>query len=496
MAFSRDGGSSSSPGEGTGGCVTVCDNGEPPGVCKWTVRCVVIKFSICVLLARLQLLNVLILLFAVFSVVSDQKKRLLQTHLPEDTNDPSVDGEIAEDLPKTAETEPEFDSLLPDEVKGVILEHADHEDVSKLKTVSKRWCLLIENEIFIPLLSTKAQSKLTACTFFVKNGVWHWTAFDPTANKWRRLPPLTFLPPNCTPDADLFKQFLFTTSNGLVCANFSKSSHEDRLIVFNPLTRQHRQLPPLLNRRNPVLLHILADPASQSYQILAAGSSQAGDEHMSRVCEWFDSRTGKWERVGDLPPPDYCLNEYQSGVFHNDHIFCIGFSETPDQVVKCVLRYNVAERAWSSTWTEEEEEEGLPSSTILQLVDNDGEVYLFSERENGRETEHCVQKFEWIEHEGDVRRMTFKLIDVARRIKKGGKSLEVYPEYVLVPFKEKQLCIYNVVEHTGVVLDVEDREKKWGALVELPQRFRGAMSFFTLNSASFLVEPRFAIKVF
>lgn len=287
--------------------------------------------------------------------------------------------------------------------------------------------------------------------------------------------------------------------------NFSKSPDEERLIVFNPLSGHWKELPPLIHRRNPVLMHMLVDPTAQSYQILVAGSSRSGDAASSKITELYDSRSGEWETASPLPGPAFALNEYQSGVYQNGSILCNGFVELDDgEVTKGILGYNVKERRW---WTH-----ALPScvtscSTILQLVESQGEVYLFSERsENAGEnigrgsTEHCVYRLEWMDSKellgDDDQQKRCNLVSVVKKRKRGGRSLEVYPEFALVPYSESEVCIYNTIEHSGEVYDVQGAQGKWETLSALPESgFRGELGFFSLNPMSFVVEPRFSSQV-
>jgi hypothetical protein len=373
---------------------------------------------------------------------------------------------------------------LPPELKRCVLHRLQYEEICQLKSLSKDWKRFIESDEFSHGSTTTP--KLTACYFFIKNGVWQWAGFE--SGKWRRMPHLTFLPANCDPDPDLFKQFLVCAKNGLVCMNFSKSQHEERVIVFNPLSRRWKELPPLLHRRNPVLMHMIVDEATHSYQILVAGSSSASDEQLSRITEVYDSRTGRWTREGDLPGPAFALNDYQAGVLQNGNLFCIGFMELDDQVVKGILGFNMAKRAWSTKWTDR----ALTSSPILQLVENYGDLYLFSEREIGRITEHWVDRVEWNQNEGDT---SFELINVIKKNKDGGRSLEVYPEFALVPSTERRLCIFNTVDHTGDIYELENCDE-CEALPTLPRNgFRGELGFFSLNPLTFVLEPSFCIQV-
>jgi hypothetical protein len=75
--------------------------------------------------------------------------------------------------------------------------------------------------------------------------------------------------------------------------------------------------------------------------VIVAGSCSSEDEHTSKITEAYDSCTGKWKRMGDLPEPAFALNEHQSGVFQDGKLFCIGFVEENGQVGKGIIAYDM-----------------------------------------------------------------------------------------------------------------------------------------------------------
>ncbi|KAG0567102.1 hypothetical protein KC19_7G110100 [Ceratodon purpureus] len=401
---------------------------------------------------------------------------------------------LDDELDHPGDVKLDFDGL-PIEIQGRILGYLAYEQVFQLKTVSSSIKNLAESDEFQASPSRKKPT-LTACYFFIENGVWKWAGFDPSSREWRLLPPLKFLPADCMPDPDLFKEFLICAKDGLVCMNFSKSPAGEKLIVFNPLSRVRKELPLLNHRRNPVLMHILVDSVTKAYQVIVAGSSKSGDDDLSRITEVFDSRTGMWNRTGDLLGPPYALNEFQSGVYQDGKIFCIGFVEKNGEVGKGIIAYDVQEGRWSSEWMHLLH--FCTSSTNLQLVENNGEVFLFSEREIDGSIEHWIDRVEWTwaKHEDDTS-ITCQLHNVIQRKKSGGRSLEVYPEFTCVPCDEGRLCILNSIDHTGVIYDIRDPEQSEVPLQALPDKdFRGELGFFCLNPMSFAVEPRFSSKVY
>ncbi|KAG0632507.1 hypothetical protein M758_1G332800 [Ceratodon purpureus] len=341
----------------------------------------------------------------------------------------------------------------------------------------------IERNTFLPSRDEFNLENVTlrAPHFFIKDGVWRCAGYDSSLQKWRHLPPLTFLPAYCKPDGDLFKEYLVCIKDGIVCMNVSKTS-QDKFIVLNPLTGKWKELPPLNHRRNPVLMHLVVDALTKSYQVIVAGSSRSGDGRLSRMTEVFDSRTWKWTRTGDLPGPDYALNDYQSGVYKDGYLYCIAFLD--QEAGRGILRYNLNKRTWSNNW-----KYLIPfstNSTILQLVESWGELYLFSEQVNENNVEHSIDRVEW---DTDIERgVSWSLNSVMRSKKMEGRSLEVYPEYTCLPYSKHQLCVFNTIDHSGVVYDVRNHGQS--EVLQAPpadQGFSGE-SFVSLNPLSFTIE--------
>jgi hypothetical protein len=219
---------------------------------------------------------------------------------------------------------------------------------------------------------------------------------------------------------------------------------------------------------------MIVDDSTHSYQILVAGSSDQA--HLSKITELYDSGTGLWIRVGDLPGPAFALNEFQAGVYQNGNILCIGFMKHNNKVVKGILGFNMVKRTWSPY-------SGLPdSSSVIQLVENYGDLYLF--------TEHLGESNEqWIDRVELTQEGTLKLINVVKTEEKiGAWSLEVYSEFALLPYSKWQLCIYNTVDRTGEIYDVKDRGR-FEVLQAAPEH--GEVRLCTLNPMSFTLEPRF-----
>jgi hypothetical protein len=361
-----------------------------------------------------------------------------------------------------------------------------YEDLFRFKRVSKRVKAFLERDPFrglcVELDSRRVVTLTTPYFFIASDGTWQCAGFDSALNRWRRLPPLTYLP---KPELELFKEYLVCAKGGLMCINVSKSKDKETLIVFNPLTGRCRVLPPLHHRRNPVLMHMIVDTRTQSFKVIVASSSSSmtGSEqfNLSKVTEVFESSTSQWKVTGDLPGPEFALNEFQTGVYRDGNVFCMGFVEAER---KGILVYNVEQGRWAS--------DPLPcahSMTIVQLVECSGELYLFWEQENGDgNVEHCVDRAEWTRLEGGAASCT--LTNVIRSKKTGGgRSLEIYPEYMCVAYADSQLCIFNTVSHTGMIYDVRhDGHSGETQVLQAPPEAWSGECFYSLNPLSFPLE--------
>ncbi len=238
------------------------------------------------------------------------------------------------------------------------------------------------------------------------DGVLEWAGYDVTSSKWSTLPSLNRLP---SPDPGLLKEFLIAGDDGLLCINVAKVSLEaaaaPKLVIYNPLTQQIRELPPMNFPRHPVLMHVLVDKCRKnSYKVIVAGSSSTGTEHLSRKTEVYCSETQSWQVSGDLPGPDFGLNEYQNGAYCDGVLYCVALS-TDDHVMhssvsgcKVVLAYHVKKGKWLTNWYCP-----IPSFrshayfATTQIVALAGSIFVFSEQEYLKEVKFCIARLDCIE---------------------------------------------------------------------------------------------------
>lgn len=395
---------------------------------------------------------------------------------------------------KMKERTPEVEECIwdsaPDDIQVLILRKLKYEDMSRAKIVSQGMKTVIESPLFRN--SVSELGFLTSLFLYTKNGALQWSGFDIHLQEWRSLPTLACLLPSPGPNY-LFKEYLVAAGCGLLCANISKSIDHEEIVVCNPMTQKIRVLPPLNSRRNPVLMHILVDPTTNSYKVIVAGSSGMTQGHLSKETEVYDSNTEAWTKTGDLPGPEFGLNEYQTGVCVNGKLYCVAFLE--DGSSKGVVAYDVKEGRWLTDWKCPLPCSGSPtnSSSVAQVVECDGEVYLFSEHENGNVVEHRIDKM--MASHTSFGRWT----NVVHERKSGGRGLLVYPERACVGFGEGKLCVFNTLELTGKVYDVRKGGDRSESLIVpspgTPLKGGGAELFHSLNPLSFTFQPNFQTEV-
>jgi len=141
---------------------------------------------------------------------------------------------------------------------------------------------------------------------------------------------------------------------------------------------------------------------------------------------------------------------------------------------------------------------------------------VFSEQDNGEGgVEHCIDRLERIcsEHHGSDELgvelgdehgselggdglvvESWNLRNVVRNKKTGGRSLEIYPEYVCVGYSEHELCVFNAIDHSGVLYDVK-RFGQQRALDAPTGKGFGGEGFYSLNPLTFAIHPSFKMKL-
>ena len=350
---------------------------------------------------------------------------------------------------------------------------------------------------------------------------WHWVGFDLKSKKWTRLPPLDFLE---TPDPGLIKEFLVAGSGGLLCVNVSKQHGVEQIIICNPLTRDMRKLPSMNLPRQPVIMNLLLDKDNNNYKVIVAGSATIGSEELSRKTEVYDSITGQWKLVGDVPGPEYALNEFQTGAVSKGILYCIGFISTGDTITHGLVAYHVETEKWIHDW-----ECALPhlpccqhvASNTTQLFESEGSIFVYWEQEHNQTTVHfCVAKLEVSALSPSQPTMWSVVVSESRM---GSRGLLVYPEYFGIGHGHGKVCIFNTLELSGSVYRIGEGIsvsqpspleampasllRLGGPSASVPKaggnqdgsgsnnNSSGNSLFFALNALSFSLQPSFKTPV-
>ena len=423
----------------------------------------------------------------------------------------------------TEETQRTNWDSLPEDVQHNILAGLPLRQVFQFQSISKSFLGIFKRPGFLQsrLRRSRTEGKFSPMVFFIdpRSG-WHWLGLDLNANEWKRLPSLSFL---ATPDANLFKEFSVAGSGGLLCVNVSKQPGVEQIIVCNPLTRDMRKLEPMNFPRQPVLMTLLLDKDTNSYKVIAAGSATIGSEELSRKTEVYDSITGEWKVVGNVPGPEYALNEFQTGAVSKGILYCIGFMSTGDRITHGLLAYHVETEKWIHDW-----ECTLPhlpccqhvASNTTQLFESEGSIFVYWEQEHNQTMVHlCVAKLE-ISALSPSQATMWSVVVSETRV--GSRGLLVYPEYLGIGHGNGQVCIFNTLELTSSVYKIGEGSSMsqplplpalptslllGGPSASVPKasggqggsgsnnNISGNSLFFALNALSFSLEPSFKTPI-
>jgi F-box interacting protein len=442
--------------------------------------------------------------------------------------------------------------MLTEDLQNKVFAKLPTRDVFRLRTCCPAFRDLPNRDSFKQARSIESRDDLDSMYspmfFSVHNGVLEWAGYDLALQEWRTLPSLNCLP---SPDPGLLKEFLIAGGDGLLCFTVGKSFEDPKLVVCNPLTQETRVLPQMNFPRHPVLMHLLVDRCKNSYKVIVAGSSTTGTEQICRKTEVYCSKTGSWVVTGELPGPDFGLNEYQNGAFCDGVLYCVAIADNAAGN-KVVLAYHMEKGIWLTNWYCP-----IPSFrcqvyfATTQIVGFGGSIFVFSEQEYLKDVKFCIARLDCIEmgptkqkyymeqpnwssasnlseQPGLVRpyceapeaykqeNMWSSLINkhmdselwerilkepkegkwtkLLQEPRQGSRGLLVYPENTCVAQEsENKLCIFNTVEHTMVIHDFENNScNNNQTRTELR---RNKKKFHSLNPLGFTFKPNFNASV-
>lgn len=389
---------------------------------------------------------------------------------------------------------------LPKEMAEAIFSHLPLRDVAIMRCVNKS-CKLILGRPTFPEERKKVRGKDTEGNFSPHifstddKGDLHWYSFDSKQRKFDQVPSLNFqkdiLP---SPDPELFKDHLMAHAEGLICINTGKSPGPDRLVVCNPVTQEAKVLPPLGHPRQPVLIHMRTD-GEDHYKVVVAGSATAGTGDLSLITEEYSSRTSLWTRSehSDLPCPQFGLNEYQNAAYYRyrnkEYLLCVVILSTG---ARGILFYDLEIQRWIQDDNMKpqipvivRDETTVAHLATTQILNCGHNVFVYSEQELGKDVFICIHKL-FLTPSGATWR------EIVQRKRPSGRGLLVYPEYICAPISNYELCVFNTIEHSMEIIDVNNPSEivPFGT----KPRFIGN-PFHTLNPIGFMFQPTFQRKV-
>jgi hypothetical protein len=275
--------------------------------------------------------------------------------------------------------------LLPQELRVEIFSRLDAHSVIRLQSVCQDLRDVTRQLRSFPvsqqLLTSKDQHAFAPVAFLVAKGQkWIWAGYDPAAKLWKWLPSFSaLLVATDHPDTVLAASdgLLCASSHGLVCALVRGTIFP--VTVCNPLTREHRRLPPLTKPRCPDLHHILRDPNTNRYKIIASGgySLVAGEYTIIRKTECYDSSTNSWT-VTSNSPQGLRLQRYQNGVHSNGFLYCLARGPQLDNLL---LAYHLDSGSWVQNLTCEflRNHDAWGGPMNAQFVICHGSIYYYEE---------------------------------------------------------------------------------------------------------------------
>lgn len=412
--------------------------------------------------------------------------------------DPSVQNTSHNDelvLPGTGNLEkpPSRWDNLTEDLRGNIVSRLPLRDFYKAGAVNKQLDTLTKSAWVRHLRAVSHPSEGAYSPMYFTTGYsgkWEWTGYD--SKVWRRLPTLKSIPP---PDPEHFKDHLVAGGAGLLCVNVEKPPKRAKFIVFNPFTQENKVLPPMLYERHPVLMHVKRLDDNSGYEVIVAGSSSIGTESLSKKTEVYSSKTDKWVEKGELPGPEFGLNEYQNGAYFKDDSRCLELLlcvAVLDGGGKGVIVYDMKLGLWRSDHIVQipimTGDTGISIIATCHILECGGSVFVFSEQEYGKEVSFCIHKLHIDPPEGEG--VWEEMMNLKR---KGSRGLLVYPEFTCVPISGHEICIFNTVENTMEVYDIEKGFKE-SRKIPAPKKLPGKR-FHSLNPLGFVFRPDCNAKV-
>ena len=193
--------------------------------------------------------------------------------------------------------EPAIWESLPKDLLHLVLAHLDVPGISQLRQLSKHWKREVDTigSDFSRALESTAYPNMFGLVSWKDPGDFYCQVFDVKLNQVYGF------------DIHVADDYCITpgaTDGGLVCFVSEQTRKPLRVFVVNPLTKQTKELPPLIDMRGnkrkctvqPTMVHLSLDRETKSYKVFVVGYMQIGERGL--FAQIYDSNTTQWILVG------------------------------------------------------------------------------------------------------------------------------------------------------------------------------------------------------
>ncbi|KAL2633138.1 hypothetical protein R1flu_004617 [Riccia fluitans] len=254
---------------------------------------------------------------------------------------------------------------LPEDLIDRVLASLPLITLFRIRCVCKKWNLMIHSPIFLEICAQVPFREAFFLLFPLLGEETLCTAFNSSTCRWQKMPSLGFLPAHV--------KYVDCGAGGLLLFSFGSQNQSLSLYVCNPMTKQWKQLPPVMHKRMPIVRHLVVDRKMRRYKIILAGNIDLTTPESQRnrctSTAVYDSTCDRWVKCGRLPF-DVDLN--WSSAYSEGLLFCVANVVDTSKLV--VTTFDVQHGTWSEGLYE------FPNEiSLAQVVESQGSIYAVCE---------------------------------------------------------------------------------------------------------------------
>ncbi|KAL3694621.1 hypothetical protein R1sor_008272 [Riccia sorocarpa] len=254
---------------------------------------------------------------------------------------------------------------LPEDLIDRVLASLPLITLFRIRCVCRKWNSMINSPVFLELCSQVRSRESYFLLFPTLGEETVCSAFDTSIRRWQKMPSLGFLPPHV--------KYVDSAASGLLLFSVGSQTQSLSLYVCNPMTKRWKQLPPVMQKRTPIVRHLVVDRKLRRYKIILAGNIDLTyPESQRNPCTStavYDSTCERWFKCGKLPF-DVDLN--WSSVYSDGILFCVANLVASSTLV--LATFDVQRGTWSEGFYE------FPDVVSLaQVVEFQGGIYAVCE---------------------------------------------------------------------------------------------------------------------